>query len=505
VPYGDKLVLYRRVHNIDLTELNLVTGTVELEKTVPIASSEKVSACASCRFDLGDYIIDKERWVNKKTLDGTKVISPGSTVSLPTMLPCASGASLAKDAELFFSTPGRKSSRVLAFGSMDIAAPSTNELGWKRLQKFGQATSSDPTKEGDWPMFRGSAAMGNSVKAAPGDKPVKVWETAIGLGGKSFGVMCGERTGLTQPVVAYGLAIVSDIEGQRIVACDVADGKQKWTFHVGSTVEYSPTLYNGLCLFRARDGWVYCLDAKTGGLVWKNLIPSVERYIGGHERLESAWPPNLNVAVADGLGYIFGPFEFHKQKDESILMAFKPETGELATTPTNAPVGRRLTSPYGGLQYIMEIGNSLPRLYAEKNYPKMQDGRAEGKLVVFDDALSVAFTFVNTVVEGDWRNVPKAWPSLKAMKDNPKVPLWEIAPSELVVDDIVLTPQRIYCVGHYQRVAKGPEFWVVSREDGKVINTISVEGFPAFLGMSAAGNRLFIATREGKLICYEGK
>jgi len=29
-----------------------------------------------------------------------------------------------------------------------------------------------------------------------------------------------------------------------------------------------------------------------------------------------------------------------------------------------------------------------------------------------------------------------------------------------------------------------------------------VDGFPAFNGMSVAGNRLFVATREGRLICY---
>jgi len=38
-----------------------------------------------------------------------------------------------------------------------------------------------------------------------------------------------------------------------------------------------------------------------------------------------------------------------------------------------------------------------------------------------------------------------------------------------------------------------------------VVSTIPVDGFPAFLGMSAAGTRLFIRTREGKLICYETK
>jgi hypothetical protein len=83
--------------------------------------------------------------------------------------------------------------------------------------------------------------------------------------------------------------------------------------------------------------------------------------------------------------------------------------------------------------------------------------------------------------------------------------LWKIPDIELVADDIVITPQFVYCVGHYQRIKKDPELWVLSREDGKVLNTIPVEGYPAFMGMSASGKRLYVATREGKLLCYEGK
>jgi len=60
-------------------------------------------------------------------------------------------------------------------------------------------------------------------------------------------------------------------------------------------------------------------------------------------------------------------------------------------------------------------------------------------------------------------------------------------------------------VGHYQRIKKAPELWIVSREDGTVVNSIPVDGFPAFLGMSAAGGKLFVATREGSLICFERK
>jgi hypothetical protein len=70
---------------------------------------------------------------------------------------------------------------------------------------------------------------------------------------------------------------------------------------------------------------------------------------------------------------------------------------------------------------------------------------------------------------------------------------------------MVLTPDYVYCAGHYQRAKKDPELWILSRKDGKVVKRLPAGGFPAFMGMSASGKRLFISTRDGKLICFEGR
>ena len=46
---------------------------------------------------------------------------------------------------------------------------------------------------------------------------------------------------------------------------------------------------------------------------------------------------------------------------------------------------------------------------------------------------------------------------------------------------------------------------MVSREDGKTLAAHELSAaFPAWNGMSVAGDRIFIATGEGKLICYQG-
>jgi outer membrane protein assembly factor BamB len=51
-------------------------------------------------------------------------------------------------------------------------------------------------------------------------------------------------------------------------------GKEVWRFECGAAVSAAPTFYNGRIYFGQQGGedWYYCLDAKTGELVWKQSI-----------------------------------------------------------------------------------------------------------------------------------------------------------------------------------------------------------------------------------------
>ena len=438
---------------------------------------------------LGDYYVEDDLWLNLKTLEATPWRMPHPA--------CFFGSHVAYG--LVYDFPSRKSGPITAVGTTEVLPPATGKAG--ALVKFGPAPAAKPVATGDWPVFRGNAAGGNSTAAKPGKDLKMLWSAKVGLGNTSFGVMSSQRTGLTQPVLAYGLAIAADIDGQRIVAINAADGTQKWIYAVGSRVDYPPTLYNGLCLIAARDGCVHVLDAATGSPVYKLNAAARERYVGGWEKLESRWPLASDVLIAGGTAYVAG--------GDGGGLTFQPETGEriedndarvLAMGAKQIPGGRELRISYD----VVIKGNSIPRTN-EDNWEGFSRARFHGKLdarvLAFDDTLTVAYQF-RPAGEG-WANAGKL--TLKGIADNPAKPVWTSEPIELVVDDIVLTPVHIYCAGHFQRVKKTPEIWVLSREDGKVLNTIPVDGFPAFLGMSAAENRLFVATREGKLICYENK
>jgi outer membrane protein assembly factor BamB len=476
-----KLLFYYR-HNqpniypdeVVVTQLDPTTGKPDFEdKTLKDAGD--YHGCFG-ELHLGDYIAWYDLWVNKRTFETARVGMPHPA--------CFFGSSAA--CGLVYNFPSRKSGPITATGPADFTM--SGQPGGKTFRKHGTSSSTEATKADDWPMFRGNPAGGNATGATLGGKLVKAWETPVGLGRENFGVMSSQRTGLAQPVLAYGLAVVADIDGERIVALNAEDGEEKWVFHVGSRVDFPPTLHKGLCLVPARDGWVYALDAKTGALVWKLLVPAQERYIGGREKLESVQALRSDVRIVNDQAFVEGG---------PGLLAFNPVTGEVLAGVK--PPGRVLQTQMDLYGYVIK-GNSIPRTN-EDNWPGAAARGLDGRVMAFDDELTVAYRF-KPAGEG-WAN--KGTLSIVAVKGDPKAPLWTVSDLELVADDLLLTPTFLYAVGHYQRIKKNPELWVMSREDGKVVNTIPVEGYPAFMGMSAANGRLYVATREGKLICYRGQ
>lgn len=72
----------------------------------------------------------------------------------------------------------------------------------------------------------------------------------------------------------------------------------------GGRVDSSPTYYEGLLLFGANDGRVYCLNASSGEPVWRFLAAPNERRIVAFGQVESPWPVHGTVLVLGSLAYV---------------------------------------------------------------------------------------------------------------------------------------------------------------------------------------------------------
>ncbi len=216
-----------------------------------------------------------------------------------------------------FCQPGAK---VLGFTAVK-PAPDTalkDLADSKRLTKGPAyesvtATSSDP--KNDWPTFRHDPARsGATPSRVPADPAVK-WRTQL-------------KGRLTAPVAAAGKVFIARPDAHTIHALDMITGKEHWQFTAAGRIDSPPTIYRGMALFGSKDGYVYCIRASDGKLVWRFLAAPVDRRIGSYDQIESAWPVHGSILIHDGKAYVTAGRSTYL--DGGIrLYALEPTTGKI--------------------------------------------------------------------------------------------------------------------------------------------------------------------------------
>jgi outer membrane protein assembly factor BamB len=188
--------------------------------------------------------------------------------------------------------------------------------------------------DGEWPCYRHDAWRSGSTPAAGPTGLERLWTADLG-GGPGDGPIVSDwnenpfiKGPVTSPVVAGGIVCVARPDRHEVVAFDSATGAVRWRFTADGRVDAPPTLHRGLCLFGSKSGWVYCLRAADGELVWRRRAAPVEELIVAYGQLESPWPVPGSVLVIDDVAY----FAAGRQPlaDGGILVfAVDPATGAL--------------------------------------------------------------------------------------------------------------------------------------------------------------------------------
>ncbi len=166
----------------------------------------------------------------------------------------------------------------------------------------------------DWPTYRHDSRRSGSTQAAVGGHLKPLWQTQL-------------STRASPPVIVAGQVFVADVDAHAVCALNADDGRLQWNYTAGGRVDSPPTWYEGRLLFGSRDGWVYCLRAGDGSLIWRfKALP--DRLICAHEQLESAWPVCGSVLVQDGIAYfVAGRNSF--VDGGLFLFGLDPETGRM--------------------------------------------------------------------------------------------------------------------------------------------------------------------------------
>ncbi len=187
-----------------------------------------------------------------------------------------------------------------------------------------------------WPSYRGDAWRSASTSQAGPTELETLWSVSLSdirdaVGGPITADWDENpfiKGSVTAPVVAQGNVYLARPDAHEVLSLDAASGKPQWRFTANGRVDTTPTIHRGLCLFGTKAGWVYCLRADDGRLVWRMRAAPTEERIVAYGQLESPWPVPGSVLVVDGVAY----FAAGRQSlaDGGILVfAVQPESGKL--------------------------------------------------------------------------------------------------------------------------------------------------------------------------------
>ncbi|MDP6467383.1 MAG: PQQ-binding-like beta-propeller repeat protein [Pirellulaceae bacterium] len=162
----------------------------------------------------------------------------------------------------------------------------------ERGPAFGTLTDAAASKvdPSDWPTYRHDASRSGFSGTQVPTKLKPQWESRFA--GK-----------LSSVVVADGTLFVAEVDAHTLHALDADTGKIQWSYTTGGRVDSPPTLFRGGAVFGSADGWVYCVRASDGELVWRFRAAPRDERLMAFEQLESVWPVHGSVLIESGVVY----------------------------------------------------------------------------------------------------------------------------------------------------------------------------------------------------------
>jgi outer membrane protein assembly factor BamB len=175
----------------------------------------------------------------------------------------------------------------------------------------------DDAGSDDWPTYRHDAKRSSYTNVQISYEVEPKWQ--LQLDGK-----------LSSPVVAGNRVYVSKVDAHTIYAIDASSGDVLWSYTTGGRVDSPPTIFKGRVLFGSADGYVYCLAAADGALIWRFRAAPMDRRMVAFEQVESVWPVHGSVLIQDDKVYCVAGRSVFLDGGMSLLI-LDPETGEKLT------------------------------------------------------------------------------------------------------------------------------------------------------------------------------
>ncbi len=218
----------------------------------------------------------------------------------------------------------------------------------------------------DWPAWRGDARRSATTdEELPGELSLH-WRLQLPRLEPAWPEQARLQFDICyQPIEAGGRVFLASSLQDSVSAYGLEDGALRWRFFADGPVRFAPFAAGGRLYFCSDDGYLYCLDAGEGKLLWRFRGGPASRKVTGNGRVISSWPARGAPVVKDGRVY-FGA-------------SIWPFMGTYVHC-LDAVTGRRLwTNDTGGALYLNQPHNS----------PAFGGLAPQGYLVAVGDSLLV--------------------------------------------------------------------------------------------------------------------
>ncbi|MGI9457703.1 MAG: PQQ-binding-like beta-propeller repeat protein [Aeoliella sp.] len=106
-----------------------------------------------------------------------------------------------------------------------------------------------------------------------------------------------------QAVAANGCVYFGSSADHKVTCLESETGEVRWDYFTEGPIRMAPTIAHGRVYVGSDDGFLYCLDADGGQLIFKHRVgPSGDR-LPGNEQWISRWPIRSGVVVRDNVAY----------------------------------------------------------------------------------------------------------------------------------------------------------------------------------------------------------
>jgi outer membrane protein assembly factor BamB len=421
---------------------------------------------------------------------------------------------------LLYTTPysctcmnGRKIKGLQALYAHPTPAPGDQALEVARAARFvkGPAYGQEPggrdqESARDWPTYRGDAQRSGSTDAPGPTRPQARWTTRL-------------PATPSASVVAAGYVFVAAVDAHTLYALDADSGERRWTYVAGGRIDSPPTYRKGRVLFGSRDGWVHCLRASDGTLVWRfKDLP--DKTVFDHGQPESAWPVCGSVLVHDDMAH-FSAGRCPSLDGGLFLYSLDPETGACirercvdeydsrrtaAILSASNPNGDRISPSAGFL-------DAAPHHRTNWYYTKHQSG--DIMVMSGNDLYAVQGYPVSRVSFFDVR--AKGYQLVAQIAGQREKARWSVAipvtgRAMAVARDVVYVAGnpayfppdhdvKKYEAGY--RGDLGGLLLCVSPTEGKTLSGVKLDAPPVWDGLAVANGRVYVSLRDGSVCCLE--